>query len=60
MSADLDELLDSGVQAVLILTPDHTHEEIAVAARGSHSDRSVTHGSSQPARTDSATDGGDA
>lgn len=31
VTADLDVLLDSGVDAVLVLTPDHTHEEIAVA-----------------------------
>lgn len=31
VTANLTELLDSGVDAVLILTPDHTHEEIAVA-----------------------------
>lgn len=29
---DLEQLLGSGVDAVMVLTPDHTHERIAVAA----------------------------
>ena len=32
ITGTLDTLLDSGVDAVMVLTPDHTHEEIAVAA----------------------------
>lgn len=31
VTADLNTLLDSGVDAVLVLSPDHTHEEIAIS-----------------------------
>ena len=32
MTTDLEVLLGSGVDAIMVLTPDHTHEAIAVAA----------------------------
>lgn len=32
ITGDVDQLLASGVDAVMVLTPDHTHEQIAVAA----------------------------
>jgi predicted dehydrogenase len=32
VTGELDQLFSSGVDAVMVLSPDHTHEEIAVAA----------------------------